>query len=169
MLRRPFLTIAVALVSVVALAAAGCGVGTQHTSTAGKHAKRPVVLRQASLAVGAYHRFIWIPARAGKLFGPVSPAVSQGAAAAQFAYRELKLAARNAEHNKRLWSLFAAMEVTADKLKALGAALSDHPSLAEIESVNGVLNRIAATAKQDGHRIIDATPAQIAAAGGPRA
>lgn len=169
MLRRPFLIIAVAIVSVAAPAVAGCGVGTQHTSAAGEHAKRPVVLRYASLAVGAYHRFILIPARAGTLFGPVSPAVSQGAAAAQFAYRELKLAARNAEHNRRMWTLFAALEVTADKLKALGAALPDHPSLAEIESVNGVLNRIAATAKHDGQRIVNATPAQIAAAGGPRA
>lgn len=153
----------------VAVATAGCGVGMQHTSTGAKHAKTHLVLRHASLAVGAYHRFIWIPARAGKLSDPLSQVVRQSAAAALFAYRQLKLAARNAQHSKRLQTLFAAMEVTADKLKDLGVTFSDHPSLAEIESVNGILNRIAAMAKRDGHRIVDATSAQIADAGGPRA
>jgi hypothetical protein len=58
---------------------------------------------------------------------------------------------------------------SADKIKALAAALFRHASLSQIEEINGILNRIAAMAKADGHRIVDASAARIAAAGGPRA
>ena len=65
--------------------------------------------------------------------------------------------------------LFGPFEVTADKVRALGDALSRHPSLAQIETVDAILSRIAATAKANGQRIIEASADRIAAAGGPRA
>jgi hypothetical protein len=128
-----------------------------------------LVLRHASLAVGAFHRFIVIPARAGELSDPVSQAARHGAAAALFAYRQLKIAAHNAQHGKGLKTLFAPLEVTADKLKALASALLRGPSGAEIRSIHGIMRRLSTIARASGHRIVDATPAQIAAAGGPRA
>jgi hypothetical protein len=59
--------------------------------------------------------------------------------------------------------------LTADKISALRGALSRHPSVAQVEEINKLLRRIAATAKDNGARIADASPAEIAAAGGPRA
>jgi hypothetical protein len=47
--------------------------------------------------------------------------------------------------------------------------LSRRPSVAQVEKVNKILGRIAATAKDNGGRIPDASAAEIAAAGGPRA
>lgn len=168
MLRRSYLITAV-IVSALALAATGCGGAHRVAPRASKHPAKHILLRHVGLAIGAFHEFIWIPARANQLAEPVSPAVSQGAAAALFAARELKIAARHAQHQKRLQSLLAPFELTADKLTSLGAALSQRPSVAQIESLNGILTRLAAMAVGDGYRIVPATRAQIAAAGGPHA
>ena len=151
----------------LALAAFGCGSQKHHT--AAKHKPKHTVLVHASLAYGAFHRFVLVPARAGHLADPVAQAVSQSAEAARFTAKELKVAARHVRHSKQLNALFAPLEVTADKIKALAAALFRHASLSQIEEINGILNRIAAMAKADGHRIVDASAARIAAAGGPRA
>jgi hypothetical protein len=59
--------------------------------------------------------------------------------------------------------------LTADKISALRSMLSRRPSVAQVEKVNKILGRIAATAKDNGGRIPDASAAEIAAAGGPRA
>lgn len=166
MFPRSYLITAVT-VSGLALALAGCASGKHRAAP--NHQAKHTLLRQASLALGAFHQFIWIPARADQLSDPSSSVTSLAAAAALFASRELKIAARDAQHQKRLQTLFAPLELTADKLAALGAALSRYPSLAQIESLNGILGRIAAMAKADGYRIVVATRAQIAAAGGPQA
>jgi hypothetical protein len=126
-------------------------------------------MRQASLGFGAFHRFIWAPARAGRLSHPRSPAVSRATAAARFASNQLRGAARHVKGSKRLRVLFAPLELTADKMSALRGALSRHLSVAKVEEINKILRRLAATAKENGVRIGDASAAEIAAAGGPRA
>ena len=166
MLRRPYILIALA-VCAVAVGAAGCGSGTHRTAS--KHPAKHRVLTEASLGFGAFRRFIWLPARAGRFSDPVSPAVSQGAAAARFISNELRVAARHVQGSKRLQVLFAPLELTADKISALGSSLSQHPSLAQVEAINEILRRIAAAAKDNGALIVDASAAKVAAAGGPRA
>jgi hypothetical protein len=155
------------VVCALALAAPGCGGQTHHA--AAKHKPKHTILVHASLGYGAFHRFVWIPAHGGQLADPASQAVSRGAEAARFAATELKTAARHLRQTKRLEVLFAPLEVTAEKIAALAATLSHHASLTQIKEINGILGKIAATAKANGHRIVDASAARIAAAGGPQA
>lgn len=166
MSRRLYILVA-ALVCAVALGAAGCGGAAHHTAS--KPPAKHTVLVSASLAIGAFHRFILLPARAGHLALPVGPAIDRGVVAARFVANELTTAAHQVENNARLGVLFAPLEVTAGKVKALGAALPAHPSGAQVEAINAVLGRIAAIAKDNGGRIFDASAAKIAAAGGPQA
>jgi hypothetical protein len=151
----------------LALAAAGCASGTHGSDS--NHRPKHNVLTEASLGFGAFHRFIWLPARAGRFSEPLSPAVSQGALAARFTSKELRVAARRVRGSKQLQVLFAPLELTADKISALASSLTHHSSLAQVEAINEILRRIAATAKDNGARIVDASASQIAAAGGPRA
>jgi hypothetical protein len=163
LIRRP--TLVAALVCALALLAASCG-GAGHT--AHKHRHKRQVLVHASLGFGAFRRFISVPAHAGQLSDPLSVASKNASAAAGFAYRELRIAAQHVERSKRLRVLFAPLELTADKIKALAPVLSQSNSLAQVEAISGILGRIATIAKDDGARIKYASLATIAAAGGPR-
>jgi hypothetical protein len=151
----------------IAVGAGGCGSATHHDASS--HHPRHTVLTQASLGFGAFHRFIWAPARAGRFSDPRSHAVSQAAEAARFSSKELRVAAHRVQGNKQLRVLFAPLELTADKLSALGGTLSRHPSVAQVEAINKILVRIAAAVKENGARIADASAEEIAAAGGPSA
>ena len=164
---RRHYTLIVAAACAIAVGAAGCGGGTHHDAS--NHRAKHTVLTQASLGFGAFHRFIWAPAREGRFSRPSSPAVIRAAAAARFASNQLRVAARHVQGSTQLRVLFAPLELTADKISALRGALSRHPSVAQVEKINKILRRIAATAKDNGGRIPDASAAEIAAAGGPRA
>ena len=134
-----------------------------------KHFKTPRFLLHAGLAFGAYHTFIFKPARAGQ-FSASASALKNAADATTFVSNELKLAARYAQRNPVEQALFPALTVMADKISALRAKiLGPTSSLAEIEGINTGLGRINASAATGGHPIADASTAQIAAAGGPRA
>ena len=159
---RSYILIALATCA-IAVMATGCGSDSHHASS--NRSDKPTVLMEASLGFGAFHRFIWLPARAGRLSDPVSPAVRQAAAAARFTTNELRVAARHVRDSKRLAVLFAPLELTSDKV----SALPKHPSVAQVEVINEILKRVAATAKDNGVRIVDASAAEVAAAGGPRA
>lgn len=163
---RRYKCIAVAACA-LALVAAGCGSGTHRTDS--NHRAKHTVLTEASLGFGAFHRFIWLPARAGRFADPASPAIGKGSAAAHFASGELRVAARRVRGSKRLAVLFGPFELTADKISALGSVLSERSSLAQIQAINEILRRIAATASDNGARIINGSASAIAAAGGPRA
>lgn len=166
MSRRPYILVA-AIVCALALGASGCGGASHHAAS--KRPAQHTVLMPASLAFGAFHHFILLPSRAGQLALPVGPAIDRGVAAARFAASELTSAAREVQHNGQLEALFAPLQLTADKLKALSAALPVHPSPAQVDEINAILGRIAAIAKDNGRRIFDASAAKVAAAGGPRA
>jgi hypothetical protein len=105
----------------------------------------------------------------GTFSDPGSPSVTRAVAATRFTSRKLRVAARQLRDNKQLRVLFAPLELTADKISALAGALSRHPSVAQIEALNEVLRRITAAANDNGARIVNASAAEIAAAGGPRA
>ena len=164
--RRPYLVISATACALV-VGAAGCGSGTHHDASS--HRAKHTVLTQASLGFGAFHRFIWAPARAGRFSNPGSRAVSQAAEAARFTSNELRVTAHQVRGSKQLQVLFAPLELTADKISALRGTLSRHPSVAQVEAINKILLRIATAAKDNGARIADASGAEIAAAGGPRA
>lgn len=163
--QRPYILIA-ATTCAIAVGAGGCGGGTHHDAS--DHRAKQTVMRQASLGFGAFHRYIWVPARAGRLSHPRSPAVIRATAAARFAANQLRGAARHVKGSKQLRVLFAPLELTADKISALHRALSRHPSVGQVEEINKILRRLATTAKDNGARIRDASAAEIAAAGGPR-
>jgi hypothetical protein len=165
MSRRHY-TLIVAAACAIAVGAAGCG-NTHHDGS--NHRAKHTILTQASLGFGAFHRFIWTPAREGRFSHPSSPAVTRAAAAARFASNQLRVAAHHVQGSTQLRVLFAPLELTADKISALRGRLSRRPSVAQVEKINDILRRIAATAKDNGGHIPDASAAQIAAAGGPRA
>ncbi len=164
--RRRHIVIA-ATACAIAGGAAGCGSGTHHDASS--HQAKHTVLTQASLGFGAFHRFIWAPARAGRFSDPRAHAVSQATEAARFTSRKLQITAHQVRGSKQLRVLFAPLELTADKISALRGTLSRHPSVAQVEAINKILLRIAAAAKENGARIADASAAEIAAAGGPSA
>lgn len=164
--RRRYIAIA-ATAFTIAVGAAGCGSGTHHDASS--HQAKHTVLTQASLGFGAFHRFIWTPARAGRLADPGSQAVSQATKAARFTSNKLRITAHQVQGSKQLQVLFAPLQLTADKIGALRGTLSRHSSVAQIEMINQILLRIAAAAKNNGAHISDASAAEIAAAGGPRA
>jgi hypothetical protein len=164
--RRRYIVM-VATACAIAVGAAGCGSATHHDASS--HQRKHIVLTQAALGFGAFHRFIWAPARAGRFSDPGSHAVSQADEAARFTSNELRAAAHQVRANKQLRVLFAPLELTADKVSALRGTLPRHSSVAQVEAINGILQRIAAAAKENGANIADASAAEIAAAGGPRA
>lgn len=164
--RRRYIVIAATACAIV-VGAAGCGSGTHHDAST--HRAKHTVLTQASLGFGAFHRFIWAPAHAGRFSDPGSLAVSQATEAARFTSNELRVTAHQVRGSKQLQVLFAPLELTADKISALRGTLSRHPSVAQVEAINKILLRIAAAAKENGARIGDASAAEIAAAGGPHA
>jgi hypothetical protein len=80
----------------------------------------------------------------------------------------LKQAASYARRNAVERPLSAALTVVAYKIQALRATiLGPTSSLAAIDANNESLSRINRVASAGGHRIRDASLAQIAAAGGP--
>lgn len=164
--RRGYIVIA-ATVCAIALGIAACGSGTHHNAS--DPSTKETVVTEASLGYGAFHRYILVPARAGHFSDPGSPVVANAGAAAHFASQHLRVAARHARGSNQLRVLFAPLELTADKISALRGTLSKQHAVAQIEAVNEILRRIAAAARTNGARIVEAPAAQIAAAGGPGA
>ncbi len=163
--RRALLLVAISCLAAVGITA--CGGSGKPPSP--KHFRTPKFLLHAGLGFGAFHTFIWAPAHDGK-FATSPSAVSEAAAAATFAASQLKQAAGYARRNPAERSLFPALTVVADKVEALRATIvGPTSSLAAIEAVNQSLGRINQAATAGGHHISDASAAQIAAAGGPRA
>jgi hypothetical protein len=160
--------LAISVTAVTAIGVAACGGGTK-PPTHHKPFKTPKFLQHASLAFGAFHRFVGTPAHSG-VFSSSSSAVRTAARAAMFASGQLKQASVYAKQNQAERALFPALVVLADKMKSLSATiLGPSSSLPEINAINESLNRLDAAASARGHHIPDASAAQIAAAGGPHA
>jgi hypothetical protein len=129
--------------------------------------KTPTFIRHASLAFGAFHRFVFAPAHSGA-FSSSTTAVKNAAHAAAFASNQLRLASGYAKKNPAEAALFPSLVVLADKMNGLSAViLGPTASLPQIQSIDQSLSRLNAAATAGGHHIPDATAAQIAAAGGP--
>ncbi len=164
----------IAVVGMVLLALAACGRSgsSSSTSSAGpstststtgqvKLAKTKFVLH-AALAFGAFHHWIYKPARAGELTHPLSHklAVVEAALAAAFVYHELGLALRDAQSDPTLSKLVSPITALQNKLHGLaGDVESGGASSNSVEGLNGAVSSIKQLAAGAGQSITEQVPA----------
>jgi hypothetical protein len=167
----------VALLAVVALGVAACGSSSSSsTSTAAsapangattsatsttKFAKTKFVLH-AGLAFGAFHRWIYKPAKAGDLSHPLEHKLTtvKAALAAAFVYHELKLALADAQADPTLSKLVAPITDLQNKLHGLaGSVKSGGASQADVNGLDSTVSSIESQASAAGQPITEQTPA----------
>jgi hypothetical protein len=167
----------VALLSVLALAAAGCGSSnsssspsasapaaagaTTSTTSTTKFAKTKFVLH-AALAFGAFHRWIYKPAKAGTLRHPFSHPLTaaKAALAGAFVYHELKLALSNAQASPTLSKLVAPITALQDKFRTLAASVkSGGTSPGDVTGIDSAISSIKEQAASAGQPITEQVPA----------
>ena len=168
----------VAVLSVLALAVAGCGSSSSSSSSSAaasanstatsasttsttKLAKTKFVLH-AGLAFGAFHRWIYKPAKAGNLTHPLQHKLTtlKAALAAAFVYHELKLALADAQADPTLSKLVAPVTALQNKLHGLaGSVKSGGASAADVDGLDGSISSIKGLASSAGQTITEQTPA----------
>jgi len=170
--RRRFTLIA--LLSVLSIAVVACGSSSSSTSSAGgsaagttsttgtvKLAKTKFVLH-AGLAFGAFHRWIYKPAKAGDLSHPLSHKLTtvKAALAAAFVYHELKLALADAQADPTLSKLVAPVTALQNKLHGLaGSVKSGGVSAGDVSGLDSEISSIKGQAASAGQSITEQTPA----------
>jgi hypothetical protein len=172
----------IAILGVLALAVAGCG-SSSSSSSAGaassgaassgassaagsstsstQFAKTKFVFH-AALAFGAFHRWIYKPAKAGTLRHPFAHPLTaaKAALAAAFVYHELKLALADAQADPTLSKLVAPITALQDKLHALAANVkSGGTSAGDAGGLDSAISSIKAQAASAGQPIAEQTPA----------
>jgi hypothetical protein len=164
---RPVIALLLTLTLALAGAAAGCGSsnsssspgasGTTHTT----HFAKTKFVLHAALAFGAFHRWIYKPARAGELSHPFRhPLVATKAAlAAAFTYHELKLALADAQASPTLSKLVAPITALQNKIHGLeGSVKSGGTSSSDASSLDGAVSSIKSQAASAGQPITEQTP-----------
>ncbi|MBV9416841.1 MAG: hypothetical protein JO363_17795 [Solirubrobacterales bacterium] len=174
----------VAVLSVLAFALVGCGsskssassasapatatsatnttanTATSTTSTT-KFAKTKFVLH-AGLAFGAFHRWIYKPAKAGELTHPLQHKLTtvKAALAAAFVYHQLKLALADAQADPTLSHLVAPITDLQNKFHDLtGRVKSGGVSADDAGGLDGAISSIKSQAQGAGQPITEQTPA----------
>jgi hypothetical protein len=168
----------VAVLGALSLAIAGCGSsspassssaaapGTAATGTANaatgtvKLAKTKFVLH-AGLAFGAFHRWIWKPARAGKLAHPFRHPLTaaKAALAAAFVYHELRLALADAQADRTLSKLVAPITALQNRIHALsGSVKSSGASASDANGLDSAVSSIKGQSASAGQPIAEQTP-----------
>ena len=166
----------IAVLSALALAVTACGSSSPSTSSAAaapassattsttattKLAKTKFVLH-AGLAFGAFHRWIYKPAKAGDLSHPLEHKLTtvKAALAAVFVYHQLKLALADAQADPTLSKLVAPITDLQNKLHSLtGSVKSGGASPADVTSLDSTISSIKGQAASAGHMITEQTPA----------
>jgi len=166
----------VAIVSVLALAVSACGSSSStpsssapaatsgaaaSTTSTTKFAKTKFVLH-AGLAFGAFHRWIYKPAKAGDLSHPLEHKFTtvKAALAAAFVYHELKLALADAQADPTLSKLVAPITDLQNKLHGLaGTVKSGGASAADVNGLDSSVSSIKSLAASAGQPITEQTPA----------
>jgi hypothetical protein len=134
--------------------------GTSTTSTT-KFAKTKFVLH-AGLAFGAFHRWIYKPAKAGTLTHPFKHPVTAGKAAlaAAFVYHELKLALADAQADPTLSKLVSPITALQNKIQGLGSSVkSGGASAADASGVDSLISQVKDQAASAGQSITEQEPA----------
>jgi hypothetical protein len=163
----------IAILSVLSVAVVGCGssssspssaggsaAGTTSTTSTVKLAKTKFVLH-AGLAFGAFHRWIYKPAKAGELSHPLSHKLTtvKAAIAAAFVYHELKLALADAQADPTLSKLVAPITDLQNKLHGLaGSVKSGGASASDVTGLDGIISSIKDQASSAGQTITEQTP-----------
>jgi len=169
----------VAVLGVLALAAVGCGSSSSSSSSSAaaasasstatsasttattKLAKTKFVLH-AGLAFGAFHRWIYKPAKAGDLSHPLEHKLTtlKAALAAAFVYHELKLALADAQADPTLSKLVAPITDLQNKLHGLaGSVKSGGASAGDVAGLDSSVSSIKSLAASAGQPITEQTPA----------
>jgi len=169
----------VAILSVLAVAVAGCGsskssassaaapasatatAATTGTTSTTKLAKTKFVLH-TGLAFGAFHRWIYKPAKAGDLTHPLQHKLTtvKAALAAAFVYHELKLALADAQADPTLSKLVAPITDLQNKLHDLaGSVKSGGASPSDVAGLDSTISSIKSQASAAGQPITEQTPA----------
>jgi hypothetical protein len=141
-------------------AAAPAGSATSNTSTT-KLAKTKFVLH-AGLAFGAFHHWIYKPAKAGELSHPLQHKLTtlKAALAAAFVYHELKLALADAQADPTLSKIVAPITDLQNKLHSLaGSVKSGGASPADVTGLDSTISSIKGLASSAGQTITEQTPA----------
>lgn len=164
-----------ALLLIVAILGAGCGSSSSQTSaTTGQagtsHLATAKFVLHAGLAVGAFHRYIYKPAKAGTFSGnPLNhkAALVKAALAGAFIYHELKLALANAQQSPSLSKLAAPVAALAARIKGLGSGLrSGSVSGATIDSLEGDVSGLTGAASSAGAGVSEKAPSAFQLATG---
>jgi hypothetical protein len=161
----------IAVVTVLALAVTACGSSSSSSSSSAsasasttattKLAKTKFVLH-AGLAFGAFHRWIYKPAKAGDLSHPLEHKLTtlKAALAAAFVYHELKLALADAQADPTLSKLVAPITDLQNKLHGLaGSVKSGGASAGDVAGLDSSVSSIKSLAASAGQPITEQTPA----------
>jgi hypothetical protein len=166
--RHPVSLIAVLIC--LSLAIAGCGSSSSSsptspaaatTTSTTKFAKTKFVLH-AGLAFGAFHRWIYKPAKAGTLRHPFQHPLTaaKAALAAAFVYHELKLALADAQANPTLSKLVAPITALQNKIHGVaGSVKSGGASAADVAGLDSLISSIKDQASSAGQSITEQAPA----------
>jgi len=164
----------VAVVSILALAVVGCGSSKSSstssaaapaasaTTTSTTHLAKTKFVLHAGLAFGAFHRWIYKPAKAGDLSHPLEHKFTtvKAALAAAFVYHELKLALADAQADPTLSKLVAPITDLQNKLHGLaGSVKSGGASAADVSGLDSSVSSIKSLAASAGQPIAEQTPA----------
>ncbi|MBV9606599.1 MAG: hypothetical protein JO027_15890 [Solirubrobacterales bacterium] len=160
----------IAILSVLAVSLVGCGSSNSSSSTAGgsgsststTHFAKTKFILHAGLAFGAFHRWIYKPAKAGELSHPFRhPLVATKAAlAAAFTYHELKLALADAQADPTLSKIVAPITALENKIHGVeGGVKSGGTSASQATGLDGAVSSIKGQAASDGQPITEQTPA----------
>ena len=160
---------------VFALAVAGCGSsssspttsaaaagGTTSATTTTTHLAKTKFVLHAGLAFGAFHRWIYKPAKAGELSHPLEHKLTtiKAALAAAFVYHELKLALADAQASPTLSKLVAPITDLQNKLHGLaGSVKSGGASASDVDGIDSTISSIKSQAAAAGQTITEQTPA----------
>jgi hypothetical protein len=165
----------VAVVCAATLAVAGCGAssssptssaaaasGTTASTTTATHLAKTKFVLHAGLAFGAFHRWIYKPAKAGELSHPLEHKLTtiKAAIAATFVYHELKLALADAQADPTLSKLVAPITDLQNKLHSLaGSVKSGGASTADVAGLDSTVSQIKGLSAAAGQPITEQTPA----------
>jgi len=163
----------VAVLCVLALAVAACGSSKSSSSpaaaatasastTSTTHLAKTKFVLHAGLAFGAFHHWIYKPAKAGDLTRPLEHKLTtvKAALASAFVYHELKLALADAQADPTLSKLVAPITDLQNKLHGLaGSVKSGGATSADVAGLDSTVSSIKSQAAAAGQPITEQTPA----------
>lgn len=173
-IRRAITVIVVLSVAAISVAACGSSKSSSSTSSAPpsgaaatsttntvKLAKTKFAVH-AGLAFGAFHRWIYKPAKAGELTHPLEHKLTavKAALAAAFVYHELGLALTDARSSPTLSKLVAPITDLQNKLHSLGSSVkSGGASPGDVDDLDSSISSVKQQASSVGAPITEQTPA----------